>query len=280
MKAFSLLTLRRTAIFAMLLTPWPTITQAAVPSGYTLVWSDEFDGAVGSAPKASDWTYDLGGGGWGNKEQEIYTSSNAVIVADLGATDGLALDIFSSTDGTHYYSSRIKTQGLLSWQYGYIEVRAKVPPGGASYQGYWPAFWTLGPDITSVGWPTCGEIDIMEHLCGKYPGNIYQSLHGNVIHTARNWGVTETYTQPIDFGQAYHLYAVLWQQDSITFYVDGAQNGPILTPSLIGSRNVWEFNKPQFLLLNMAIGGSWPGNITGATVFPAHYLIDYVRIYR
>ena len=280
MRTFSLPTVWRTSLFAMLFAASPTMTQAAAPPGYNLVWSDEFNGAVGSAPNPANWTYDLGGGGWGNKEQEIYTSSNAVIAADSGATDGFALDIFSSTDGTHYYSSRIKTQGLRSWQYGYIEVRAKVPPGGASYQGYWPAFWTLGPDITSVGWPTCGEIDVMEHLCGKFPGNIYQSLHGNVSHTTRNWGVTETYTQAIDFGQAYHLYAVLWQQNSITFYVDGAQDGPILTPSSIGSRNVWQFNKPQFLLLNMAIGGSWPGNITSATVFPAHYLIDYVRVYQ
>ncbi|HZT42988.1 MAG TPA: glycoside hydrolase family 16 protein [Chthonomonadaceae bacterium] len=254
--------------------------QAAPPPGYTLVWSDEFNGPVGSYPNSANWTYDLGGGGWGNNEQETYTSTNATIVADSAATDGYALDIASSTDGVHYYSSRIKTQGLHSWQYAYIECRAKVPPGGPSYQGYWPAFWTLGTDISTNGWPKCGEMDIMEHLCGTEPDIAHQTIHGNIKGSNNAWGIGYAYTASSDLGQAYHLYAILWKQNSITFYVDGVQNGPTITPSSLTRNEVWEFNKPQFLLLNMAIGGNWPGDITAQTVFPAHYLIDYVRVYQ
>ncbi len=255
-------------------------SQAAPPAGYSLVWADEFHGAAGSPPNPANWTYDLGGGGWGNREQQIYTSSNAVVVADSAATDGWALDIFSSTNGGHSYSSRIKTQGLRAWQYGYIEVRAKVPAGGPACQGYWPAIWTLGPDIVTAGWPACGEIDIMEHLCGKHPKNIYQSLHGNADRQNKSWGQTQTWTNTADFGASYHLFAMLWQRDSITFFIDGVQNGPTLSPSTIGAKNVWQFNKPQFLLINLAIGGAWPGNPSPETVFPAHFRIDYVRVYQ
>lgn len=253
---------------------------ASPPPGYTLVWSDEFNGPVGSYPNPKNWTYDLGAGGWGNNEQETYTSTNATIVADPAATDGYALDIASSTDGVHYYSTRIKTQGHHSWKYAYIECRAKVPPGGASYQGYWPAFWTLGTDIKTVGWPKCGEMDIMEHLCGTEPDIAYQTIHGNYRNSNNAWGIGYAFTASSDLGQDYHLYAILWKQNSITFYVDGAQNGPTITPSSLSANEVWRFNNPQFLLLNMAIGGNWPGNITSQTVFPAHYLIDYVRVYQ
>lgn len=250
------------------------------PPGYSLVWSDEFNGPVGSYPSAANWTYDLGAGGWGNNEQETYTNTNATVVADSSATDGLALDIASSKSGSTYYSSRIKTQGLHSFQYGYIECRAKVPPGGSNYQGYWPAFWTLGTDITKSGWPACGEDDVMEHLCGTQPNAIYQTLHGKVAHGNGSWSNGVTYTGRSDFGLAYHTYGVLWVQNSITFYVDGVQDGAPITPTTISKTNTWEFNKPEFLILNLAIGGNWPGNITSSTVFPAHFLIDYVRVYQ
>jgi beta-glucanase (GH16 family) len=249
-----------------------------VPVGYNLAWSDEFDGTLGSTPNATNWTYDLGAGGWGNNEQETYTSTNATVISDSQATDGLALDIKATKSGSTYYSSRIKTEGLRSFTYGYIECRAKVPPGGANYQGYWPAFWMLGNSITTVGWPTCGEQDIMEHLSGTAPTNAYQSLHGQ--NSSGGWDTTQTYTSSPDLGAGYHTYAVLRKQNSITFYVDGIQDGPTKTPSNVGSGNAWEFNQPEFLILNLAVGGNWPGNITGATTFPADYLIDYVRVYQ
>jgi beta-glucanase (GH16 family) len=250
-----------------------------VPIGYSLAWSDEFDGATGSKPNSTNWTYDLGAGGWGNSEQETYTNTNATIVADSSATDGLALDIKATTDGTNYYSSRIKTEGLQSFTYGYIECRAKVPPGGANYQGYWPAFWMLGSDITSVNWPTCGEVDVMEHLNGSAPDISYQTAHANTS-TGSEWSVGYNYAASSDLGAGYHLYAVLWQQNSITFYTDGVQDGSPITSANIGSGNVWEFSQPQFIILNMAVGGNWPGNITSSTQFPADYMIDYVRVYQ
>src|SRR6202050_1170580 len=140
----------------------------------TLIWSDEFNGAVGSGPDPTKWTYDLGAGGWGNSELENYTNSrsNSLIVADPAATDGFALAIRAQASGGNYTSARIKTQGIFTYQYGRVEARASIPAGN----GMWPAFWTLGADITTVNWPACGEVDVMEWV-PQTPSEIYGSLH-------------------------------------------------------------------------------------------------------
>jgi beta-glucanase (GH16 family)/regulation of enolase protein 1 (concanavalin A-like superfamily) len=246
-----------------------------VPS--VLVWSDEFNGAVGSAPDQTKWTYDLGGGGWGNNELEVYTNStqNASIVADPNATDGKALAItaIKESDGS-YTSARIKTQGLEGWTYGRFEARAELPYG----QGMWPAFWMLGDNINSVGWPNCGEIDVMENI-GREPSTVHGSMHGPGYSGGN--ALTGSYTLPNgeQFKDAYHVFDVDWTPTSVTFSVDG-QVYETETTANLPQGTTWVFNHSFFVLLNLAVGGNWPGNPDGTTVFPQTYLIDYVRVYK
>jgi beta-glucanase (GH16 family)/regulation of enolase protein 1 (concanavalin A-like superfamily) len=246
-----------------------------VPS--VLVWSDEFNGAVGSAPDQTKWTYDLGGGGWGNNELEVYTNStqNASIVADPNATDGKALAItaIKESDGS-YTSARIKTQGLENWTYGRFEARAKLPYG----QGMWPAFWMLGSNIGSVGWPNSGEIDVMENI-GREPSTVHGSMHGPGYSGGN--ALTGSYTLPNgeQFKDAYHVFDVDWTPTSVTFSVDG-QVYETETTANLPQGTTWVFNHSFFVLLNLAVGGNWPGNPDGTTVFPQTYLIDYVRVYQ
>jgi beta-glucanase (GH16 family) len=241
-----------------------------------LVWSDEFNGPVGSGPDPTKWTYDLGGGGWGNNELEVYTNSlqNASIVADPAATDGTALDIqaIKQSDGT-YTSARLKTQGLQSWTYGRFEARARLPYG----QGMWPAFWLLGSNIGSVGWPNCGEIDAMENI-GREPSTVHGTMHGPGYSGAN--GITASYTLPNgqQFKDAYHTFDVDWTPTTITWSVDGQVYETRTRADLPQGTN-WVFDHSFFVLLNLAVGGNWPGNPDGTTVFPQNYLIDYVRIY-
>ncbi len=270
----------------------PTVTPTPItvpPPGYSLVWSDEFDGAIGSAPNASNWTYDIGNGtnGWGNFEYENYTNStdNAQIISDPNATDGKALAIIAkdTMPGSsnyiqvgRYTSARLKTAGLQQFQYGLLEARIQLPYG----DGIWPAFWTLGNDYTTgTVWPNCGEIDIMENF-----GNASQQSinHGSMHGPGYSGGnaLTSTYALPNDqvFHDGYHLFAVQWQQNEVQFYVDNILY-ETRTPADIGS-NAWEFNEPFFLLLNTAVGGSCPGSPDPSTSFPQTMKVDYVRFYQ
>jgi beta-glucanase (GH16 family) len=248
---------------------------------FTLVWHDEFDGPNDSRPDPKKWTYDLGGGGWGNQELESYTNrpqnarienGNLVITArreDYEGSDHIARE---------YTSARLKTQGLFSQTYGRFEARIKIPSG----QGMWPAFWMLGDNISSVGWPKCGEIDIMENV-GKEPGLVHGSLHGP-MSTGAATDLTSTVSLPTgkDFSTAFHLYAVEWEPDAVRFYVDDTlyatftANSVASTPTTAGS---WVFDHPFFLILNVAVGGSWPGQPDATTTFPQTMLVDYVRVY-
>ena len=247
--------------------------------GFTLVWSDEFNGPDGTSPDASKWTYDLGAGGngWGNNELESYTnrtqnvqikSGNLVITAQK--------EIYTGTDGAtrNYTSARLKTQGLFTQAYGRFEARIKIPVG----QGMWPAFWMLGKDIDTIGWPKCGEIDIMENI-GKEPGTVHGSLHGPSTS-----GPTSDFTAPFslpggqNFADDFHLYAVEWEPGTIRFYVDSNLYGTD-NQSQWPAGGTWTFDHPFFLLLNLAIGGDWPGSPDNFTVFPQQMLVDYVRVY-
>ncbi|HEY6946419.1 MAG TPA: glycoside hydrolase family 16 protein [Candidatus Acidoferrum sp.] len=245
--------------------------------GWTLVWSDEFNGPDGSAPDPKKWTYDLGGKGWGNNELECYTSrlqnaqiqgGNLVITAQkesLTCSDGVS---------SSYTSARLKTQGLFSQAYGRFEARIKIPAG----QGIWPAFWMLGNNITSAGWPTCGEIDIMENI-GKEPGTVHGSLHGPST-TAATSDATAPFSPPTGqaFANDFHLYAVEWEPGVVRFYVD-TNLYATFTQSQWPAGGTWVFDHPFFLLLNVAVGGTWPGSPDNTTVFPQQMLVDYVRVY-
>jgi beta-glucanase (GH16 family) len=244
---------------------------------WVLSWSDEFNGADGSAPDPAKWAFDLGGGGWGNGELETYTSrpQNAVVQGgNLVIT--AAKETYTGTDGISrdYTSARLKTQGLFSQSSGRFEARIKIPSG----QGIWPAFWLLGNDFATNGWPTCGEIDIMENV-GSQPATVYGTIHGpgysgSTAISASNTLATGKYAD--DF----HVYAVEWESTQIRFYVDGFLYATRTPADLPSNGSVWVFDHPFFLLLNVAVGGNWPGAPDSTTVFPQQMLVDYVRVYQ
>jgi len=246
-------------------------------SSWILTWSDEFNSANGSAPDSTKWSYDLGGGGWGNQELQSYTSrtQNAQIQNGNLAITALQ-ENFTGTDGIgrNYTSARLKTQNLFTQAYGRFEARIKIPKG----QGIWPAFWMLGNDIKQNGWPKCGEIDIMENI-GREPGTIHGSLHGpsSVAHTS---DLTSTVSVPA--GQNYpgdfHIYAIEWEPGTVRFYVD-SNNYATFTQGQWPAGGQWVFDHPFFIIMNVAVGGVWPGSPDASTRFPEQMLVDYVRIY-
>jgi beta-glucanase (GH16 family) len=245
--------------------------------GWKLVWSDEFNQPNGSALDASKWVVEVGGQGWGNRELEYYTSRpENLFIRDGALVIEARRENFAIPGGPiqHYTSARLKTAGRFSQQYGRFEARIKIPSG----QGMWPAFWMLGDDIDEVAWPACGEIDIMENI-GKEPSTIHGSLHGpGYIGDA---GIQAPYTLPGKrrFADDFHVFAVEWEPEAIRFYVDDdlyvTRTRADLHPGW-----KWVFDHPFFLLLNLAVGGSWPGNPDATTVFPQYMLVDYVRVYQ
>lgn len=242
----------------------------------TLVWGDDFNQAVGATPDSTKWTYDLGNNGWGNNELENYTSdaANCSVVSDPDATDGKALAITAiKTSSGGYTSARIKTQGLFSTTYGMIEARMKLPVG----QGMWPAFWMLGNNIGTVGWPQCGELDIMENI-GSVPNKVYGTAHGPGYSGAN--GIQGVYTLASgQFSSAYHTFAIQWAPNKIQWLCDGTVY-QTLTPDNIPAGTSWVYNdSPCFMILNLAVGGNWPGNPDSTTSFPQTLYVDYVHVY-
>ena len=238
--------------------------------GWQLVWNDEFNQANGTSPDSSKWNYDIGtgSGGWGNNELQYYTSrtNNVRIENDQLVIEAKAENYM----GSSYTSARLLTQGKWSWTYGRMEARIKVP----RTQGIWPAFWMLGTNIPSVGWPLCGEIDIMEHI-GREPKKVYGTVHGPGY--SGGGGVSGSYTFVPDVADDFRVFAIEWQTNIIRWYVDGIHYFTV-TPANLGG-NTWVFNQPQFFLLNVAVGGNWPGYPDGTTIFPQKMLVDYVRVY-
>jgi beta-glucanase (GH16 family) len=246
-------------------------------SGWTLVWSDEFDGADGSRPDPAKWKFDIGGNGSGNQEHEYYTDrpensfirgGNLVIQARK--------ENFTGPNRTtrEYTSARIKTQGLFEQAYGRFEARLKMPGG----QGLWPAFWLLGNDIGKVGWPACGEIDIMENI-GKEASSNHGSMHGPGY--SGKHGLTSVYKlqRGANFVDDFHIFAIEWEPGEVRFYVDGELYGTF-TPAQLPAGKKWAFDHPFFIILNVAVGGDWPGQPDSTTVFPQTMLVDYVRVYK
>jgi beta-glucanase (GH16 family) len=245
-------------------------------NGWTLVWSDEFNGPNGSPVDRSKWVPEAGGDGWGNHELEYYTDriENASI-HDGNLVVKAISEKYTGPDGVtrNYTSTRLKTLGKFSQTYGRFEARIKIPYG----QGMWPAFWMLGDDIEKVGWPACGEVDIMENI-GKEPAIIHGSIHGPGY--IGDTGIEAPYKLPAKrFADDFHIFAVEWDADSVSFYVD--QNLYVRrTRADLQPGWKWVFDKPFFLILNLAVGGDWPGNPDSSTVFPQSMLVDYVRVYQ
>jgi beta-glucanase (GH16 family) len=244
---------------------------------WRLVWSDEFSGADGSSPDSSKWTYDLGGKGWGNQELESYTNRKENARIEKGNLVITALkESYTGADGLtrDYTSARLKTLGLFAQTYGRFEARIKIPAG----QGMWPAFWMLGEDISSAGWPKCGEIDIMENV-GKEPGTVHGSLHGPSTERPTS-DLTSIFSLPVgqNFADDFHLYAVEWDPEIVRFYVDSNLYAAFQS-SQWPAGGKWVFDHPFFIILNLAVGGNWPGSPDASTKFPQSMLVDYVRVY-
>lgn len=253
-------------------------------TGWQLVWSDEFNGPAGSPPNPANWNFDLGGGGWGNGEAETYTNSPNNVFQD--GNGNLVIVALKDAQG-NYTSTRLQTGAPgastnttdLSWQYGLIEARIKLPFG----KGVWPAFWTLGEDIGTMPWPACGEVDIMENF-GTFNNNA--TVNNGTPHGPGFTNVSSlsaAYTLP--FGETvyddYHVYSIQWSQNSIIWYVDGVAYNT-LTPASLPAGSTWPFNAPLFLLLNLAIGGpaTFLGTPDASVTFPQEMLVDYVRVYQ
>lgn len=235
---------------------------------WNLVWSNEFDGAAGELPDPTQWAFDLGkgDGGWGNAELQSYTNNPENVSMDGEGN----LVITAIQDGNTFTSARIKTQGLFSQQYGRFEARLKTPYG----PGLWPAFWLLGDNIETVGWPQCGEIDIME-LRGQEPHIIHGSIHGPG-YSAGN-PVSKSYALANNrFDADYHVFAIEWDEDKIDFFVDDYLYQRIENTDVPGE---WVYDQPFFILLNVAVGGNYVGFPTAQTPFPQQMIIDYVKVY-
>jgi beta-glucanase (GH16 family) len=244
-------------------------SSAVAPSG-SLVWANEFNGPAGTLPDPAKWRYDLGCTGWGNNELECYTdrAKNASLdgKGNLAITGRLEL-----YRGYNYTSARILTDGRFTTEYGRIEARIKVPAG----EGLWPAFWMLGDDFATIGWPDCGEIDVMENI-GSTPSTVYGSIHGPGFIGPL---LSTPYSLSSPLADAFHVYAVDWSSSKVDVYVDSTLYAHY-TPSDLPSGATWVFDHPFFLILNLAIGGDWPGAPSSAAPFPAKMLVDYVRVYK
>jgi beta-glucanase (GH16 family) len=265
---------------------------ANVASG-SVAWSDEFtnSGATNGQPNPNIWTYDVGLDCCGNNEQETYCSwgsntapcSSTTPNAFIAPGGGLNIVAMQPIAGTATYTSaRLKTEGLFSFEYGRIEAKLMIPES----QGMWPAFWLLGNNITTINWPACGELDVMEHIdgtntpfggpgTGALPG--YDWTQSSIHGTGLNGGT------PYNIGPSaagWHTYGMIWTKGQIQYYVDNPATPYETFSTTSPGTGTWPFDQgPMFILLNLAVGGSWPGNPNSTTVFPSTYQVGYVRVY-
>ena len=236
-------------------------------AGKTLVWRDEFNG---TALNLSDWTFETGAGGWGNNELQYYRPENTLF------SDGkLIIEARKeSFGGAAYTSSRLITKGKQEFKFGRIDIRAALPEG----QGLWPALWMLGGNISTVNWPACGEIDIME-LIGSQPNRIHGTIHYGANTSQHQYiGNSKALAGTAKFGDEFHVFSIVWEQDKISWLLDDVQFHQI-TPASLGSA-AYPFNQNFFFIFNVAVGGNWPGDPNGTTNFPQRMIVDYVRVFQ
>ncbi|NOK33220.1 glycoside hydrolase family 16 protein [Corallococcus exercitus] len=249
--------------------PGPVTEQPG--TGWELVWQDEFDGPAGTLPSKERWVADVGGDGWGNGQFEYDTAR-----AENASLDGeghLAITARKERyGGNDYTSARLTTKNRYTQTYGRIEARIHLPTG----RGIWPAFWMLGADVDSVGWPECGEIDIMEYR-GQIPSIVRGSLHGPGYSGGANIG-REHAVSGAPLSADFHVYAVEWEPERIRFILDDTVFFEA-TPKNLPAGKKWVYDHPHFLILNVAVGGSFVGPPDSSTVFPQTMKVDYVRVY-
>jgi beta-glucanase (GH16 family) len=242
---------------------------------WVLTWSDEFNGPDGAPPDAAKWVVETGANRWGNRELEYYTARRENVRQENGNLLIEAVkEAFTGPDGirSDYTSARLETVGRFTQRYGRFEARIRLPSG----RGIWPAFWLLGDNFKAAGWPSCGEIDIMENI-GSESATNHGSMHGPGYSGAHP--LTATYTLPSGrFSDGFHVFAAEWEPRAVRFYVDGNLY-ETRTPADIPAGKSWVFDHPFFIILNVAAGGNMPGSPDASTVFPQVMLVDYVRVY-
>lgn len=241
--------------------------------GWNIVWQDEFDK---DSLDLTKWSREIGGHGWGNNELQFYTDSDSNSYVENGNLILKAQVVpqgIGSSKGLRYYSSaRLRTYGKGDWKYGRIEVKAKV----ASGQGIWPAIWMLPTDWLFGGWPSSGEIDIMEHVgydLGVVHGSVHTEAYNHKINTQRS-----SARKIANVDTEFHVYSIIWDKDKISFFVDDVQYF-LFENDQQGNYKTWPFDQRFHLLINIAVGGDWPGNPDNSTNFPRKMLVDYVRVY-
>jgi beta-glucanase (GH16 family) len=237
-----------------------------------MVFDDEFNGASGTKPDGSKWTQDFGGGQ--NGEQEYYTNGDNTIMNGNGQLVITAKK--ESSNGHDYTSGRINTGGHFTFQYGRVEARVKVPKG----QGFWPAFWMMGADFLSGRpWPYNGEVDIMEIL-GKDTFTSYSTLHAPMYNGGGGYGQSYKAAGGADLSADFHTYAAEWDSKGIRFYLDNTLVFNADKNTVENTRGAWIYDHPFYIILNLAVGGDWPGAVDATTPFPSQMLVDYVRVYQ
>ncbi len=247
---------------------------------WKLTFADEFDGAAGAAVNPTKWVAETGGDGWGNQERQFYTAgtANAALDGNGNLVITARAEPASSSrtcwyGSCRYTSARLKTKGLFEQALGRFEARIRIPRG----QGLWPAFWMLGNDIDRVGWPKSGEIDIMENI-GKEPYAVHGTLHGPGYSGGSAIGGSYTLAA-LPFSDDYHIFSVEWAPSEIRWLVDGKEYRRTAFTD-VPTGGTWVFDHPFFMLLNVAVGGGWPGDPDATTTFPQQMLVDYVRVYQ
>lgn len=237
--------------------------------GYTLVWNDEFNG---NSLDQNNWTYEIGGNGWGNNELEYYTNS----IKNTFVTNGGYLVIEARKENVasnNYTSARLNTAGKKEFKYGRMDIRAKLPVS----KGMWPALWMLGTNVSSIGWPACGETDIME-LIGTNPAQVVGSIHWALANGSAGTFNNSYNLSSGDFSQRFHVFSLVWALNSIKLYVD--DNLYVSATNANITSGTYPFNNPFFFIFNVAVGGNWPGNPDTTTIFPQRMIVDYVRVFQ
>jgi beta-glucanase (GH16 family) len=232
----------------------------------SLIWSEEFDGPAGSPVDPDIWQPEVGGHGWGNEELQYYTEGTEN--ASLDGAGNLAIVVRRSD--SQYTSARLVSKDRVAFTYGLVQARIKLPTG----LGIWPAFWMLGQNIDEVGWPQCGEIDVMENV-GQSPGVVHGTVHGPGYSGSS--GVTAWHDGGRSLAGDFRVYSVDWERDRIRWFLDDELYSTVTPADLRG--NPWVFDHDFFLLVNVAVGGTLPGNPDPSVIFPQTMLIDYIRVY-
>jgi beta-glucanase (GH16 family) len=243
--------------------------------GWSLAWSDEFDGAAGSPPDPAIWQPEIDGHGWGNDELQSYSDSSENAALDGAGNLAVVVrrvdpELRGRFDGCEYSSARLVSKDRAAFSYGLVQARIRLPQG----RGIWPAFWMLGRNIDEVGWPRCGEIDVMENF-GKDPTMVHATVHGPGYSGAG--GITASYRVDAGLADDFHVYAVHWEPDRIRWYLDHRLYATVTPDDLHG--NPWVFDHEFYFLLNVAVGGTFSVDPDPSGAFPQAMLVDYIRVH-